>query len=377
MNRFWIALIVLSLASMVVSVAQEETFTDEPTGTRYRLEEVVTANFPVGMVFAPDGRLFYNEKTTGNIRVVTTEGDLLPEPVITLPTNALQERGMLGIALSPTFEDDHFVYVMHTAEGTASDYPANRLVRFTVDEDNQAGEVEELLRVPIENGLLLHNGGNVHFSASGHLFLTLGDYGEAAHAQDLETPQGAIHRFTVTDEGLSPARGNPFGEDNSIYAYGLRNPFDFAFDPLTGNLIATENGPSCDDEINLILPGFNYGWTEDYDCPGLEPISNLPHPYRVPLLTFTPTIAPAGILFYEGEMFPEWQNDLFFCDWNFGRLHRVVLDETRTQVEETYALNLGEDQCRLDLVVGPDDAIYFGTVGTGEGKILRLVALED
>lgn len=245
-------------------------------------------------------------------------------------------------------------------------------MRFTVDEHNQAGDVEELLRFPITNGLLLHNGGNIHFGASGHLFVSLGDYGDAFHGQDLETPQGAIHRYTVTEDGLIPARGNPFGDENSIYAYGLRNPFDFAFDPVTHLIVATENGPSCDDEVNLILPGFNYGWRENYDCPGTEPVEGLAHPYGTPLLSFTPTIAPAGIIFYEGEMFPEWQNDLFFCDWNFGRLHRVVLDESRTQVEETYPLDLGTQQCRLDLVVGPDDALYFGTVGTGNGTIVRL-----
>lgn len=375
--RLFLAFFVVVSGLGTVASQETTTFRDEVTGTTYALEEYVPANFPVGMVFAPDGRLFYNEKTTGSVRVVSADGVLQAEPVITLPTNALQERGMLGITVSPTFEEDHFLYVMHTAEGTSTDYPANRLVRFTVDENNQAGEVEELLRFPITNGLLLHNGGNIHFSASGHLFLTLGDYGDAFHAQDLETPQGAIHRYTVTEDGLIPARGNPFGDDNSIYAYGLRNPFDFAFDPVTGNIATTENGPSCDDEVNLILPGFNYGWVENYDCPGLEPVEGLPHPYRAPLLTFTPTIAPAGIIFYEGEMFPEWQNDLFFCDWNFGRLHRVVLDESRTQVEETYTLDLGEQQCRLDIIVGPDDALYFGTVGTGSGTILRLSSQFD
>ncbi len=377
MRALLVAWPLLLIFPLLVPHARQAPLTDEATGTRYVIEEVVTANFPVGMAFAPDGRLFYNEKTTGNVRVVSAEGELLPDPVITLPTNALQERGMLGIALSPNFADDPLVYVMHTLEGTSSDYQANRLVRFTVDEDNQAGDVQELLRVPIENGLLLHNGGNIHFAASGHLFLTLGDYGEAFHAQDLTTPQGAIHRFRVTEDGLIPARGNPFGDDNSIYAYGLRNPFDFAFDPLTGNIVTTENGPACDDEINLILPGFNYGWSEDYDCPGLEPISGLPHPYGVPLLSFTPTIAPAGVIFYEGQMFPEWQHDLFFCDWKFGKLHRVLLDESRSRVAERHELDLGGAQCRLDIVVGPDDALYFGTVGTGEGAILRLAAVED
>lgn len=119
--RYFLAFLMLFLA-INVAIAQDTTpMLDEATGTTYILEEYVPANFPVGMVFAPDGRLFYNEKITGNVRVVSADGILQVEPVITLATNALQERGMLGIAISPTFEDDHLLYVMYTAEGTARD----------------------------------------------------------------------------------------------------------------------------------------------------------------------------------------------------------------------------------------------------------------
>lgn len=372
-----IALMIVLLVGFVpvrlMQAQDSRILTDAASGARYTVEHYLTANFPVGMVFAPDGTLYYNEKITGNVRFVRPDGTTRIEPVITLPTNALQERGMLGITLSPHFAEDRLIYVMHTQEGDTRNYPANRLVRFAVDQDQRAGQIQELLRVPIENGLLLHNGGNVHFDEAGYLFLSLGDYGDAVNAQDLSTPQGALHRFTVTEQGLIPAAGNPFGADNSIYAYGLRNPFDFTIDPLSDLIFVSESGPDCDDEINAILPGFNYGWRPDYACVGMGIITGLPHLYAPPMLSFTPTIAPTGIVVYQGEAFPQWQGDLLFCDWNFGTLRRVELSENRTRAEAVHEIDLGGAQCRVDLVIDSQGWLYFGTVNGDGGAIMRLL----
>lgn len=369
MRPYFFALCVLWLA---FGVAQAQAPLQDPTtGARYIVEEVSKANFPVGMVFLPDGAMLYNEKTTGNVRLIHADGTPQREPVLTLPTDALQERGMLGITIDPAFTDNGYVYVVHTRTGDARNYPTNTLVRFTLI-DGEAQDVRTLARYPITTGELLHNGGNVHFSPDGHLFLSLGDFGKPANAQDLSVPQGKLLRFRLTEDGtLLPAVGNPYGDDNPAYAIGLRNPFDFTFDPVTGNLFSAEVGPSCDDEINLILPGFNYGWDEGYQCSGRAVLARY-RPYMPPLLSFTPVIAPTGIAFYVGDAFPMWQNDLFFCDWNFGELRRVVLNSTRTGVESVHLIPLGDAKCKLDLLVGADGALYFGTVGAGGGAIMRL-----
>jgi glucose/arabinose dehydrogenase len=323
------------------------------------------------MVFAPDGRLFYNEKTTGNVRVVLADGTLQEEVVVNLPTDALQERGMLGITLSPNFEEDNMVYVVHTLLGDARDYPANRLVRFRIDENNLAGDIEELYSVPIVSGELLHNGGNVHFDEDGYLYLSVGDNGDATNAQNLENPRGKLHRFEVTEEGLAIPADNPF-ENSSVYAYGFRNPFDFTFDAYGDYIYLAEVGPDCDDEINVVIAGRNYGWQEDYRCSNpLNPLYL--SDYIAPMLAYTPTITPTGIVIYDGEAFPAWQGNLLFCDWNKGVLHRIVLDESRTEASEVHELDLGEQTCKLDLVISLDGSLYFGTVGNGAGEILRLV----
>lgn len=367
--------IVLLLLPMITLQAQDNILTDAETGTQYIIEEYVAANFPVGMAFAPDGRLFYNEKITGNVRVVLPDGTLQVEPVVYLETDALQERGMLGIAISPDFENDNTLYVVHTAAGDARNFPANRLVRFVIDENNIAGEVEELLRYPIETGELLHNGGNVHFDSEGFLYLSLGDFGDATNAQNIDTPQGAIHRFELVDGELTIPDDNPF-EDNSIFSFGFRNPFDFAFDTMSDVIFVAEVGPSCDDEINATRAGYNHGWIDNYECVGTDGIVDV-EDYVPPMLSYEPVISPTGIVVYEGDAFPEWEGDLFFCDWNYGNLRRVELDETRTQVEAVHEIDSGDTTCKLDLLIGPEGGLYFGTVGGGGGVIMRLLPAEQ
>lgn len=375
LSLWWVLLLLWLLPVSAQEPFQPRTFTDPVTNTTYRLERYVLANFPVGMAFLPDGTLLYNEKTTGNVRLITPEGRLQPQPVITLPTSALQERGMLGIAIDPQFDENGFVYVVHTREGTARDFPANQLVRFQLV-DGRGVAPQVLASYPITNGSLMHNGGNVHFDAQGRLYLSLGDYSEPAHAQALASPLGKILRFEVTADGLTPARGNPYGDDNPAYAIGFRNPFDFTFDRLTGRLYASEVGPSCDDEINLVLPGFNYGWRPNYACVGTALIPGLAL-YAPPLLSFTPVEAPTGLIVYRGAAFPAWQGNLLFCNWNFGDLRRVVLSADGTRAEAVHKLDLGPVGCRIDLVEGPDGAIYFGTVEVGSGAIMRLVPVTD
>jgi len=177
---------------------------------------------------------------------------------------------------------------------------------------------------------------------------------------------GRIHRFQVDGDQLIPAADNPFGADNSTYAYGLRNSFDFDFDPISGLIFASENGPECDDEINLIYPGGNYGWRPDYPCDDKSPQNTS---FIYPLLYFTPTIAPTGVLIYDGAMFPEWEGDLFFCSWKDGRIRHAELNKSRDLIENTEILEMPRNSCSTDLEVGPDGAIYF----TNYNSIFKLV----
>lgn len=325
---------------------------------QYVVEQYKPANYPVALAFAPDGRLFYTEKATGMVRVIPA-GDSAPtQEVITFPVDSLVERGLLGIALDPNYSDNGYIWVVATKPGDAQNYPANQIIRFH-EQDNAGSDPQVMLSVPITTGELKHNGGNVHFDSNGLLYVSFGDYGDAANAQNIDAIPGKIHRFQVAGDQLVPAPDNPF-VDNSIYAYGLRNPFDFAFDPFSGALLAAENGFKCDDEIDLILPGKNYGWNADYGeaCFGLNPVA-VPD-YQPPLVSFNPTIGMSGITVYgDGAAFPEWAGNIFFCNWNEGAMQRAVLDEARTAITAIYPLDLQGFFCRIDVTVGPEGGLYF------------------
>ena len=349
----------------------QETFIS-PDGVSYRVEKFLDAEFPVGMTFTPAGELLYVEKATGAVRLVRADGSRRFFPVMQLDVNALQERGMQSITLDPDFATNRQVWLYFTAAGTERDFAANKVLRFRL-EDGRGHDAVEMLSVPIDSGYLVHNGGGLQFDSEGYLYVGIGDYGDAARPQNLEIPHGKIHRFAVDGDRLIVPEDNPFA-DSSIFAYGLRNPFDYAFDPISGRLFATENGDNCDDEINLILPGFNYGYREGYECVGRKYVTGLGS-YLPPLLSYTPTIAPVGITFYDHPAIPEWRGDIFFCSWNTGILHQARLNAGRNRVIFDRPLELGEVSCRIDVTVSPDGAIYFGTVGEEGGAIYRLVPL--
>lgn len=357
----------------IIPAQAQDIFTTED-GVTYRVEKFMDANFPVGMVFTDAGEMFYNEKATGNVRYVNASGTRQIEPVIHLPTDALQERGMQSIALDPNFAENSYVWVFHTAEGTTREFASNKVIRFRVENDGMGVDPVEMWSVPIDTGNLLHNGGGLTFDDAGYLYIGIGDYGDASRPQDLDIPHGKIHRFAVEDDALVIPDDNPI-DDSSIFAYGLRNPFDYAFDPASGRAFATENGDNCDDEVNMILAGFNYGYSADYECVGTSPIGGLTR-YLPPILSYTPTIAPAGITFYDNPAVPQWEHDLFFCSWNDGVLHHVRLTSGRNAVVFDTPIDLGDVMCRIDLAVHPDGSIYFGSVGAEGGAIYRLVPLQ-
>ncbi|MCC7354965.1 MAG: PQQ-dependent sugar dehydrogenase [Anaerolineae bacterium] len=344
----------------------------EPLAPNQRVERVVpdNLNFPIAMAFAPDGRLFYTEKTTGNVRVIQN-GALVSTPVITLPTDGTGERGLLGIALAPNFATSHLVYVYHTLPGSP---PANRVVRFR--EQNGTGiEATPLLTVPVTTGATNHNGGNLHFGSDGKLYVTIGEYNTPSWSQNGTVIPGKIHRFNAAD--MSAPADNPFMASvtvtvKSIYALGLRTSFDFAFDPFSGRMFASENGPGCDDEVNLIVAGGNYGWRSGYPCDDNSGASG----YRAPLRFWTPTIAPTGIHIYSGNLLSQWTGNLFMCAWNNGNLYRWTLNAQRTGITSESVVDLGGIGCTLDLETGPDGALYFSTSswGTNTGAIYRITS---
>jgi glucose/arabinose dehydrogenase len=316
---------------------------------------------PVAFAFAPDGRLFFTEKESGRVRVIV-DGVLQPEPVLTLPVAVLGEQGLLGIAIDPDFEQNHTIWVSHTLpESENNGLKANRIVRF-IEQNNTASDVTVVLTLPNDTESDRHNIGNIVFGNDGKLYVSVGDDNQAGFAQQIGDPRGKILRFDPTNPLNAPG-DNPFYDGDGpnydpIYAFGLRNSFDFVFDPLGGGnrIIASENGPDCDDEVNLILPGYNYGWASDHMCSDKQARDSARNTID-PLLFWTPTTAPTGITIYTGDDFPEWYGDVFFCSFQDGLLHHLKLNSTRDGFVSHTSIN--GMFCQVDVFNGPDGGLYF------------------
>jgi glucose/arabinose dehydrogenase len=352
---------------------------DAPTNTptldpnlpaSYRVERLAEAAWPIALDWTPDGRLFFTERFTGQLRVINADGTLQADPVWTFPVSTEGERGLLGVAVSPDYAETGYIYVYYTrVPGDGYSVPVNRIVRIT-ENDGQGADPLVMLNVPLTTNNLWHQGGNIHFGPDGMLYLAIGEYYQASLAQDVNAIPGKINRFQVVGDTLVPAPNNPFPE-SAAWAYGLRNTFDFDFDPyITDDLriFATDNGPDCDDELNLILRGGNYGWRPGYPCDARNP-QNAGR-YLYPLWYTNPTEAPTGVAIYTGEQFPQWQGQVFFCMWNTGKMRRAILDSSRTIVREVHEVDLQGQPCQIEVQDGPDGTLYY----TNRFGIFRLVS---
>jgi glucose/arabinose dehydrogenase len=232
--------------------------------------------FPTNMAFAP-GRIFFTEKETGDVRIIR-DGRVLPEPFVHVSVEASAERGLLGIALDPDFERDPWAYLYYSEAGGS----ANQIIRVRA-EGNTAGEVDPLITLlPAVTGY--HNGGDMAFGPDGKLYAVTGEAHDPERAQDPNDLGGKVLRL---DPDGSVPRRQPPGPDNPVYALGIRNSFGLCFDPVTGALWETENGPASDDEVNRIVAGGNYGWPDQLGSGGTPRFVD-------PVLVFPEEIVPTG-----------------------------------------------------------------------------------
>ncbi len=299
--------------------------------------------FPTSIAFTPDGRMFFTELATGKVRVFGN-GNLLEQPFIQLEAPpAGTTDGPVGLAIDPQYSSNRFVYVFHySSEGGGS----NRVTRFK----DQASTGTEPLVIANQLPAGGHAGGKLAFGKDHTLFISTGDDGDPASAQDLSSLNGKILR--KNRDGSDP-QSNPLG--NGLYALGFRNVFGLAVQPETGSLYASENGPDCDDEIDKILAAGNYGWREGQPCGDTDPS------YLQPIIRIPTTIGLTGITFYQGNVFPEFKNHLFVADYNTGTIRRYVIADRSSSVLEEAIFYAGGSGPILDLAVSPDGILYFCT----------------
>ena len=345
-----------------------------PAQAEVKVETVAEGlEHPWSLAFMPDGGMLVSERP-GRLRVVRQ--GVLSEPVQGLPPiDAGKQGGMLDVALDP-------------------DFAANRTVFFTFSEPrNEGGNGTSVARAKLsadetrlEDMSVIfrqqpaiessaHFAGRIAFAPDGNLFVTLGDrYIMRDSAQDLGTHLGKTVR--IARDG-APAPGNPFiGKEGALpelWSIGHRNPQGAAIEPSTGLLWTVEHGAQGGDEINRPEAGRNYGWPvisfgKDYDDSKIG-VGTQKEGMEQPLHYWDPSIAPSGMAFYQGELFPEWKGDLLIGALRGQKLVRLDVEDGKIVGEEAMLTDFGE---RIrDVRVGPDGALYLLT-DNPQGRVLRV-----
>jgi aldose sugar dehydrogenase len=373
---------------------------------------------PTSMAFLGPNDILVLEKDDGTVQRIVN-GTMLPQPLLQVPVATESERGMLGIAVAKHKNGPAYVFLYYTESGGAKtgddatsqiDPAGNRLYRYELV-NNRLVNPKLLLSLPATPGPN-HDGGTVVIGPDNNVYVVIGDLRshrtQAQNVVDGPPSDGTGGIIRITQDGQAVA-DNPLGSaypQNLYYAYGIRNSFGMDFDPLTGKLWDTENGPNYGDEINLVEPGFNSGWVQvqglwipngDIGDENAGPINIHPSnlvdfggkgKYRSPEFTWYQVVAPTAIKFLNSnKLDKQYENDMFVGDYLYGNLYHFKLNQNRTgllllegplanKVENTlqdldqvtFAKGFG---AITDIQVGPDDGYLY--VLTLAGSIYRII----
>ena len=305
------------------------------------------------MVWAPDGAIWITERPGTISRVDPSSGTITR--VGQIAVSEIGEGGLMGMALHPDFPTQPWVYVSHTF--SAAGAVRNRLIRMRYN-GTTLGTPETLLdNIP---GSSIHNGSRLVIGPDRLLYITTGDASAAESAQNRTLLSGKILRLTL--EG-APAPGNPFG--TAVYSFGHRNPQGLVFSP-SGALYEAEHGPNDNDEVNRLQVAGNYGWPDVRGmCDGDAGSAEIPfcqaNSVIEPLRTWTPTIAPSGLAYYDATRIPGWRGSLLLTTLKGAALHRLTLSADGRSVARTETLFAGQFGRLRDVLVAPDGAVYIAT----------------
>lgn len=393
-----------------------------------RVEEVFDGlELPTSMAFLGENDILVTEKDSGRVQRII-DGEMQDDPVIDVQVANNDERGLLGIDISNTngtANNEQYVFLYFTESGGGEDGDdwsagippsGTRLYKYNIvqaiGEDDDDGDEAQ---VQLSNGTLLldlpatpgprYHGGPVTVGPDNNVYVVIGtvDHHEtqAQNFEDAPEPDGTSGVFRITQEGRVADIQGVISEEiplNLYYGYGIRQSFGMEFDPVTGNLWDTENGPDQYDELNLVEPGFNSGWRDVSGLAGRAGDLNIEDDlvdfdgrgrYSDPEFTWQQTVAPTGLDFLNSTgLGAAYQNDLFVGDYNNGNLYHFDLNENRTQLVlggglADRALDPGDEVGEIlfgtgfggitDVKVGPDGYLYVLTFQDDGGSIYRIV----
>jgi glucose/arabinose dehydrogenase len=294
------------------------------------------------MALLSDGRVLVSEKNTGYVRLIDAAFHLQPQPVLDVAVNQASERGLLGIAIHPDFAHNGYVYIAYVASTSTqdSDDPEAvsdmRVARFRLRGAQAEDPLQTLITLPARPGPY-HQGGCILFGPDGKLYISLGELNRHANfnSQLRQNLRGKILRYN--DDGSMPP-DNPWGADNPIYVYGLRNSFGFAF-ALQGNgLFVSDNGPDGHDKLSRAFPGDNLGWPLIWGIPDTwhERLAAwfLGKRYRHPLWeSFADHVVPTAVQVVPSDLYgAAMSGRVLMSTFGQGHILQFTLDETRHSI---------------------------------------------
>lgn len=422
----------------------------------FKLEVIAEGlSFPTTMAFLGPNDILVLEKNSGTVQRILND-TVLADPVLDVNVANKYERGMLGIAISSN-DDRHqlkeiglaknttnatstnathvFLYFTEI-DGEGSDVCAkpdycssqqkpfgNRIYRY--DWDNSTGKLVNpvlILDLPADP-VPIHNGGKLVIGPDNNIYFTIGDLNHRSATQNFQkrtayNETGGIYRITQDGKAVQPILGNEHPLDK-YYAYGIRNSYGIDFDPVTGKLWDTENGPAFGDEINLVEPGFNSGWRKvqgiwnvseitapggrinltdlDNKAIGLDPKGletfGRNGSYSSPEFTWLNSTASTAVVFLNSEKLgKQYQNDMFVADYKQGYIYHFELNQNRTALllkgplndkvsdssAELEAIIFGEGFGAItDIQVGPYDGYLYVVSSGAKGVINRIVPASE
>lgn len=317
---------------------------------------------PWSVAFLPDGRLLITERA-GRLRIVNSDYSLDPKPITGLPEiMASGQGGLFDVVLHPQYAKNGWIYFAYSAPGPGG--MGTALARGKLV-GHQMTQVQVLFSMEGKTRSTQHFGGRIVFDDAGFVYLTLGDRGEMARAQQANDHAGSIIR--LHDDGRIP-KDNPFvntvGTKPEKFTLGNRNVQGAALNPKTGEIWTHEHGPQGGDEINIIKSARNYGWPiithgVNYGIGTKIGEGTAKAGLEQPLYVWTPSIAPSGMAFYKGDAFANWNTNLFVGALRAGALVRLELQGDKVVHEER--LLQGSIGRIRDVRVGPDQYIYLLT----------------
>ena len=336
---------------------------------------------PWGMTFLPDGRMLVTEKP-GRLRIVSKDGQLSPEITGVPPVDSRNQGGLLDVSLHPQFAQNQLVYWSfsepHDDRTTNTAVARGKLVDGA---QPRLDSVQVIYHQKPNFNSTMHYGGRLVWNRDGTLFVTQGERSVTPgrmQAQNLDSGLGKIVR--INDDGSIP-KDNPFvGKDGAlpeIWSIGHRNVQAATLNPSTGELWEVEHGTRGGDEINVVEKGKDYGWPTiaygiEYQGGQITGGITQKEGMEQPVYYWDPVIAPSGMVFYTGDLFPAWKGSLFIGGLASQNLVRLDVNGKRVTGEERLLRDMEPRERIRDVRQGPDGALYLLT-DNAKGRMLKLV----